>query len=318
MFSKITSFIMGIVTFVLSLLGISIGKDDPAPKMPELKTYVEDGLLFMDNVPYGNDAQQTVDIIIPENTAGETSLFFHIHGGAWVGGDKSYGKELAVAAAKKYNIVGVTIDYRLLANKRGNHRLSCKTLLEDIDNAMKAVRETCLEKGITLKSALVRGDSAGGHLALLYSYLYKNSSPVHIGLVESNCGPTDLTDRNYLQKDWAISRKDMMKLYGALIGKDVYLINYGTKDVQQKLWAVSPCCYVSADVPATIFSSSGKDVLVPVSNGDRLDEMLNAVGVDHYYTCFDYGTHCCRDALDAEKSDAYDDMFEKMMAKYVL
>lgn len=317
MFSKIISFFMGIVTAVLSLFGINFGKDDPKPaEMPEFKSYYEGDLLIMENVPYGNDVQQTVDIFLPEGLSGETSLYFHIHGGAWVGGDKSYGADLAKAAAEKYKIVGVTIDYRLLV--KGKHELDCSTLLDDINNAMQAVKDACLEKGCTLKSALVRGDSAGGHLALLYSYLFKNSSPVHIGLVESNCGPTDMTDRNYLQKDWAISRKDMMKLYGALIGKDVCFLNYGTKDVQDKLWAVSPCCYVASDVPATIFNSCGKDVLVPVSNGDKLNEMLNEAGVDHYYTCFDYGTHCCRDALDAEKSAAYDEAFEKMMTQYVL
>lgn len=317
MFSKITGFILSIITFVLSLFGINIGKDPKPVEMPEMKTYFEDGLMIMENVPYGTDAQQTVDIYMPSGLQGETSLYFHIHGGAWIMGDKSYGSDLAKAAASKYNIVGVTIDYRLLVE--GDHSLDCSTLLDDIDNAMKAVKDTCLEKGCTLKSALVRGDSAGGHLALLYSYLFKNTSPVHIGLVESNCGPTDMTDRAYLQKDWSISRKDMMMLYGLIIGKDVCSLNYYTSEVQEKLWAVSPCCYVDSDVPATIFNSCGKDTLVPVSNGDKLNEMLNDVGVDHFYTCFDNAIHCCRDdELDIENITAFDAAYEKMMAQYVL
>lgn len=317
MISKIISAILSVFTFILSVFGISFGKDDPNPvEMPEQKSYYEGDLLIMENVPYGDDAQQTVDIFLPAGLSDETSLYFHIHGGAWIMGDKSNGGELAKNAAQKYNIVGVTIDYRLLVD--GDHSLNCVTLLEDINNAMQTVKDVCLEKGHTLKSALVRGDSAGGHLALLYSYLYKNSSPVHVGLVESNCGPTDMTDRNYLQKGWSISRKDMMMLYGLLIGEDVCLLNYFTKNVQQKLWAASPCCYAAPDVPATIFNSCGKDTLVPVSNGDRLNEILNEYGVDHYYTCFDYGIHCCRDELDAEKSEAYDAAFERMIAQYVL
>ena len=110
----------------------------------------------------------------------------------------------------------------------------------------------------------------------------------------------------------------MMMLYGLLVGENVCSLNYYTKRIQEKLYAASPCCYIASDVPATIFSSSGKDTLVPVSNGDKLDAMLTEVGVDHYYTCFDYGIHCCRDELDKEKSDIYDKNFDEMLAQYVL
>lgn len=317
MFSKITAFILSIITFILSLFGIDIVKDDPSPvEIPQQKIYFKDDCMVIENVSYGEDYQQILDLYIPEGVNSETSLYFHIHGGAWIMGDKSNGAELAENAAKKYNIVGVTIGYRLL--KEGDHSLDCKTLLDDINSAMAKVKDVCLERGITLKKAIVRGDSAGGHLALMYAYLYKKSSPVEIGLVESNCGPTDMTDRGYLQKDWSISRKDMMMLYGLLIGKDVCTLNYYTSDIQKQLYAVSPCCYVSSNVPATIFNSCGKDTLVPKSNGDKLNELLNAYGVDHYYTCFDYGIHCCRDELDFEKSQAYDVKFDQMMSQYVL
>ena len=304
MISKIISILVCITIFITSFFGIDFNKFYDFFLQEEL------------NISYGEDKQQTFDVYIPKTCDKETSLYFYIHGGAWIAGDKSEGTVLAKTNALKYNIIGVTMDYRLLVE--GSHKTTCQTILDDINNAMIKTKAFLEEKGYTIKSAVVSGQSAGGHLALLYSYTCNTKCPFKIGLVESVCGISDLQDPLFFGGIEAISKDEMYMLDGLLIGEDVTDANYSSKDIQDKIWDVSPCKYVSNDVPPTIFNSGSLDQLVPNTNGQRLNDKLNETTVDHFYINFDHSKHCRRDKKDFFKATKYDIEYDKMMEKYVL
>ena len=64
------------------------------------------------NVPYGDDARQGLDVYAPE-TAKDAPVLVFIHGGCWVGGDKSTVAPLGAAAAKE-GVVVVAATHRAL------------------------------------------------------------------------------------------------------------------------------------------------------------------------------------------------------------
>ncbi|KAH8068505.1 carboxylic ester hydrolase [Aureococcus anophagefferens] len=64
------------------------------------------------NVPYGDDARQVLDVYAPE-TAKDAPVLVFIHGGCWVGGDKSTVAPLGAAAAKE-GVVVVAATHRAL------------------------------------------------------------------------------------------------------------------------------------------------------------------------------------------------------------
>lgn len=266
------------------------------------------------DVKYGEDVQQKFDLVIPKDAGKELNLFVVIHGGAWIGGDKKDDTMLLVPYVKNRQMIGGNINYRLL--KEGRSDLNCETMLEDIHEAMKKIVEVCNEKGYTLKKLILKGNSAGGHLVLMYAYKYQHISPVEVAVVYSNCGPTDMTDKNYYGDLSVFSDEQMLTLQGLLISEKLDHDNYRSEEVLEKLWKVSPCCYAKKDSPATIFHSCGKDMLVPVSNGDKLNEVLKSLGVDSYYDIFDNSQHCCRDKKDNQKVKTFDKMEDEMIKKY--
>lgn len=269
----------------------------------------------LSDVSYGEHELQNLDIVIPRKSPKDTNLYVRIHGGAWIGGKKEDVFNSLIPFVKKRGMVGANLNYRLL--KEGCFDIDCESMLEDIHEAMKKIIEICSQNGIQLKKAILEGESAGAHLALMYAYKYRTKSPVEIVLVYSDCGPTDMNDDAYFHPPIEISQKDMLMLKGLLIGKELTYEDMYNEENMQKMKKVSPCEYVSKDVAPTIFNSCGKDVLVPVSNAERLKKALDKFGVDNYYERFDNSKHCRRDKADKKKVRKFKKQFDLMIDKYL-
>lgn len=270
---------------------------------------------IFEDVPYGGHELQKIDIVIPRKAQKQADLYVRIHGGAWIGGDKSDVTGSLEPFVKKRNMIGANFNYRLL--KDGNYNVDCSCIMDDIHAAMKKTVEICKNEGYELKKAVLEGESAGAHIALMYAYRFKDESPVDIALVYSDCGPTDMNDDAYFNPPIEISRKDMLMLKSLLIGKELTYESMKEPENVDMLKTVSPVTYVTKDVPPTILNSCGKDVLVPVSNAVTLEKALEENGVDHYYDCFDNSKHCRRDKADRKKVKVFEKKFKEMTDKYV-
>lgn len=270
---------------------------------------------IFEDVAYGDHELQKIDVVIPKKAEKQTCLYVRIHGGAWIGGDKSDVTESMVPFVKKRNMIGANFNYRLL--KDGVYDVDCNSIMEDIHAAMKKTVEICKKEGYELKKALLEGESAGAHIALMYAYKYKDESPVEIALVYSDCGPTDMNDDSYFNPPIEITRKDMLMLKSLLVGKELTYESMKEPENVEKLKTVSPVTYVTKDVPPTILNSCGKDVLVPKSNAVTLEKALSENEVDHYYEHFDNSKHCRRDKADKKKTKIYNKKFKEMIDKYI-
>lgn len=302
MVNSIVSIFLSLLLFMLSVLGINCNKIEPT------------GYDFYNDVSYGQDSQQVFDLVIPEGVGDELSLCVYVHGGAWTGGDKSNVAFMLKPYAEEKGMVTANVNYRLL--KESQPELNYKTLCEDVNEAIKKVVSICEEKGIAIKKAMVMGESAGGHISLMYAYTYYDKCPVEIGLVYSICGPTDMTDVRYFTEN-EISPEYMLTLQSLLTGKTITAENRFSPETIQAQLEASPINYVNENTVPTIFNSCGKDTLVPVSNGEQLEKLLKSYGVDHYYAEFDNSIHCARSKRDALTTKVFDIKLDEMIDKYV-
>lgn len=300
MFTRIISFITALV--MGTLFALNIGTIKP------------ESYIVLRDVSYGEDEQQTFDLIIPEGIGNELSLAVYIHGGAWLGGDKSLEENTYKPMAEKRGMISANVNYRLLSMDK--RELNCQTLLQDIDDAMNKIVEVCAENGYKIKKALMWGESAGGHLALMYSYTCKDKSPVEIGLCYSICGPTDMTDTDFYSKtDFSVEQ--VFILQSALTGMDVNESNILDEKTQEELRKVSPAYNVSESSVPTIFNSCGRDKMIPTSNAKTLEKALKYYGVDYYYAHFKRSGHCGRRGPDFITYTALDGKLGEMIDKYV-
>lgn len=297
--SSIFAFIMAIIMAVMSALGIGATKPT--------------GYDVMTDISYGEEEAQKFDLTIPQGIGQELSLAIFVHGGAWMGGDKSYETDKTQYMAEK-GMISANVNYRLLNDQR--RELTCKTQLQDIDDAITKIVEVCAEKGYSIKKALIWGKSAGGHLSLMYAYTCKDTSAVDIGLVYSICGPTDMMDENFFLKT-EFTHDQVLLLNSVLTGENVTGDNLNDESIVEARKSVSPINYVTSSGVPTIFNSCGRDNMVPTSNAKSLEKVLKNNGVDYYYAHFSNSNHCGRNGLDFFTYTVFDYYLDSMIDKYV-
>lgn len=312
---SIVSFIVSIIMAILSIFGIGSGSggDNGGGATTPVNT-TPTGYDISVDVAYGAHEQQKLDVAIPQGVGTSLSLAVHIHGGAWMGGDKSQKTEDVMAYAKEKNMISANVNYRLLLIDDSQY--NCQTILDDIQAAMNKIVEVCRSKGYSIKKAMIWGESAGGHIALMYSYTYKDRCPVTIGLCYSICGPTNMTDAKYYT-DNDIPPALMLVLQSRLTGQNIDENNLLSESTRNALLRVSPISYVNYGTVPTIFNSCGRDKLVPKSNGDDLEKVLKLYGVDYYYAEFTNSNHCGRSDLDYATYTALDNKLDQMINQYV-
>jgi len=96
-----------------------------------------------------------------------------IHGGGWSTGDKAtFSESLNFFADNGYACV--TMNYRL-ADEEG---IKLTQMLDDIASIINFISIKSVEWKISNDLFALAGHSAGGHLALLYSYLKNNNNKI--------------------------------------------------------------------------------------------------------------------------------------------
>jgi acetyl esterase/lipase len=119
----------------------------------------------LDDVPYGTDARQRMDVFLPASPRGAPILLM-VHGGAWMVGDKAMSR---VVDAKVAHWVGdrgfilVSINYRMVP------QVDVMTQAHDVAAAMAAVQARAAGWGGDASRMVLMGHSAGAHLVALLS-----------------------------------------------------------------------------------------------------------------------------------------------------
>jgi len=150
------------------------------------------------NVSYGNDAKQKFDLYLPANrNTSDTKTLILVHGGSWIGGDKSEMNPILEVVRKNLpNYAVVNMNYRLSTWGKPAFPMQ-------IDDIAAVIAKLKNGKYDISDNIGFIGVSAGGHLSLLYSYAYNIDK--NVKMVCSIVGPTNFTDPAYTDNPVSVS-----------------------------------------------------------------------------------------------------------------
>lgn len=210
------------------------------------------------DISYGDDSEQKMDLYIPKNRDSVKTIFIIIHGGGWKAGKKSNLTYFILSMMKRFpQSAFANIDYRLATETR----FGLPNQTDDIQNAIDYL------VGIApIKSKFVLlGNSAGGHLAMLYSYRFDEKDRVKA--VVNIVGPSDLSDPNFKNySDYSFVENHLVD--PAAIPKGISMENFA-----------SPIHWVNKNSPPTISFYGNNDQVIPLSQKGILDSALNKNGI---------------------------------------
>jgi acetyl esterase/lipase len=139
------------------------------------------------NVAYGSHTRQVYDIHLPAYRDTNTPVLLMIHGGAWKAGQKEdFNYYLNLIKSKWTNVAIVNMNYRLASNANNIHH---SEIIADINTALNHVNTHRVSYHIS-DNVGVMGASAGGQLAMIYTYKYNSE----IKCVGSIFGPSIIND----------------------------------------------------------------------------------------------------------------------------
>jgi acetyl esterase/lipase len=223
------------------------------------------------NSSYGNHNQQVYDLYLPANRSQlTTKTLILVHGGSWVGGDKSNMDYLVNILKQNLPTYAIAnINYRLAT--AGNPAFPMQ--INDIQLLISTLKNNRLNFGISEQFGLI-GISAGGQLSLLYSYGFNNSNDVK--MVCSIVGPTDFTDPNYLNDP--ILFDSFTEVTG---------VNYNENPTFYQ--EISPLYRVTKTSPPTLLFYGDQDPLVPTTQGVNMQARLDELGVYNEFNLYNGG-----------------------------
>ena len=208
--------------------------DNPAPNpiFPLVDTTVN-------NLDYGDDPLQRLNLALPANRNAQTPLVMIVHGGGWVTGDKSEFLFLS-NGLKQRGFAVANVNYRLSTNNPDNYKMQ----LDDLDSAIQYCFRKASYYTFSNQKIYLVGHSAGGHLSLALSYTRNGNGKIKA--VASLAGPTDLFSMAYYNNI----------LYGTVLSTYLGMPLLPVTPVsEQRYKSCSPQYQATTTSPATIFFS---------------------------------------------------------------
>ena len=223
------------------------------------------------NVSYGPDPNQVYDIYLPENRNSLTKVMILIHGGGWTSGDKADMNTIKDLYRQSLpDIAIVNINYRLSDENNQAYPMQ----INDITSIVNHLKSNIESYVVSANFGFV-GISAGGHLALLWSYTYDTDN--NVKMVSSIVGPTNFKDPAYLNNN-----NPLLQLL---------LDTYGISTNPEFLEEISPLYQATTHSPPTILFYGGQDPLIPATQGAGLRDQLNLLGVVNEFTLYPNAGH---------------------------
>ncbi len=231
---------------------------------------------------YGTDPLQRYDIHYPENAAGKPSeVLILLHGGAWSGGDKSFlAPSITQLKNAKKNITIVNANYRV-TSKEG---VGLSEQLDDIQKLVVHLKQKGADFQMNESSFVIGGVSAGGHLAMQYSYTHLTEG---VRAVVGIVAPTDLTSTSLRE--------------AGLESAIVQLIGKSYQEAPLDFLYASPLNSMTPKAPTTILFYGGQDKVVTPEQRVLTEAKLILYRIKHKVYFYPEQTHDFSAELLADK-----------------
>lgn len=240
----------------------------PPPPGPLTDTTIQ-------NISYGANSSQVLDLGLPAGRTTATSLVVVVHGGGWSTGDKN---ELTwlLNGLKQRGFAVANINYRLTLNTPDNYKMQ----LDDVDSAVQFTLRKATTYTFNGQKLYIVGHSAGGHLSLAYAYT--RNAGGKIKAAGSLAGPTDLFAMSYYN----------FNIYNLILqpflGVPLFPL---TTASEQRYKNCSPQYQASALSLPTIFFHGDLDPVVTIDQSTNMFVKLGALGVDKKMITYPFTFH---------------------------
>ena len=141
------------------------------------------------NLKYGSRTNNIYDLYIPKHQTKDGVLLF-IHGGSWMGGDKSE-MEYACRRYAKMGYVTATMNYSFINSK--TEYGSMPIMDNEVISCIKSIINKLDKRNIRVNNLAVGGFSAGAQIAATYARKHGNDSPIPLRFAIIESGPMHLS-----------------------------------------------------------------------------------------------------------------------------
>jgi len=246
---------------IFTLLLISCSKDENEIVHPT------DEDVILENVSYGPHDRNKMDVMLPSGrSTSKTKILVLIHGGGWIGGDKSdfdviLNRDNIENLKKEFPDIAVfSFNYRLATSEANQYPAA----EQDVKAAMDFIFKNASSYQVNSNATYILGGSAGAHLAALYTV--KNPSTRIKGTIGIS-GPYELkslyTDGN----------NEARQVLEAFLG--------GTpQNMEQNYFNASPFNFINNTPTKYLLLHGRGDQLVPISQAEKFETALKNKNID--------------------------------------
>jgi acetyl esterase/lipase len=251
----------GIAAGLLTLAALATpgAAQPPGSRLPEAVKLEAD-------IPYAgtDNPRQRLNLLLPKTPKDDRPLpvIVHIHGGAWLGGDRAggHGRLASYVAGGEY--AGVAVGYRL------TREATWPAQIHDCKAAIRWIRANAKKHNLDPDKIGVIGESAGGHLVAMLGTsggvkelegnlgAHKEVSS-RVQCVVDEFGPAEL-----LAMQGAGGRMD----HDGPNSPEGKLVGGRVSEKKDVAIAASPVTHVSADDPPFLIIHGNKDPIVPYNS----------------------------------------------------
>lgn len=256
--------------FVLGLIGLVLNSCTNS----KFKVWMGNDSQKIYNLKYGEHKRQKMDVFLPTDYPQNSPVILIVHGGAWKYGRKEHMIQIQKMLFEN-NIPSINMNYRLVSK-----HFTYKDQLEDINSVIEKFNALSEKAELLPNNYIILGESAGGHLALLYGY----QNPDKIKKIISLSGPTDFYSQEYLQSFYSkYTSGTIQKVVGT---------KFDRKNLSEDFQKASPVANVT-NVPTLLFQGN-QDFLVNQKQGLALDSALKKMNIPHKLVFMDKTGHAPR------------------------
>ena len=214
-----------------------------------------------ENIRYGSHPEQILDLYTPhQKNDQQKEVFIIIHGGGWRGGNKSQLTFFTLSMMQKFpDHIFINMNYRLASA----HQYGIPNQMNDIQSVASYIKK----KLNYTPQLILLGNSAGGHLSMLYAYHFDADKSVKA--VINIVGPADLSDQSFTSyEDYSFVEKHLID--PKTLPQKISPVNF-----------VSPVHWITEETPPTLSYYGKTDRVIPLTQEKILDSVLSKNNVVH-------------------------------------
>ncbi len=248
---------------------------------------------LFENINYSADKKQVLDFYLPESDENYDVVLISLHGGSWSMGDKSEYSRETEEFAKRLNVPTVNMNYRMTP-------ALLPEMMEDVELAMSFIIEYAKKFGCNFEKCILRGFSAGAHIAMSYAYEKQDSSPLPISFLIGEAAPADLSTPLGGPAQAFICRG-----LSNIVGKKITRNNWSEHIDEMK--EISPIYHLTPEAPPTLLLHGTMDYMVGYTIAQSMYSALKENNVPCDLVTFD--------GLEHQLKGCSDEMVEEYFGK---